>query len=193
MGFQKPHPHALYFFHLSTFPFQSLSCITHHALNQILKKSHIFHKLHCFFMICKKICKGQFRQHFFRNHVPLCMVQLWHMPHPFHILLVSWEFLKSPQPFYFLLLHISAHILELQAAVWGINSSALVPPPPQTLCQETHNYPYIPLCHHVQNLLSPPILEKFHIFLLVIQFKISAECTLPSVFQFPCTASCNDE
>jgi hypothetical protein len=87
------------------------------------------------------------------------------MPHPFHILLVSWEFPKCPQPFHFSLLHISAHALELQATVWGINSSAPVPPPPQTLCQEPHNnYSYTPLCCHVQNLLFPHSGEVSHIF-----------------------------
>lgn len=153
-GFSKTTSPFLMFFHLSTFPFHSLFCITHPALNQILKKSHIIHKLHCLFMVCKKICKGQFHQHSFRNRVPLSMVQLWHMLHPF-ILLVSWEFLKSPQPFHFSLLHIATHALELQATLWGISSSAPVPPPPQTLCQEPYNnYPYSPLCCHVQNLLS---------------------------------------
>jgi hypothetical protein len=87
--------------------------------------------------------------------------------HPFHILLVSWEFLKCPQPFYFLLLYISAHALELQATVWGINRSAHVPPPPQTLCQEPHNnYSYTPSCCHVHNILFPPFWRSFTYFCL---------------------------
>jgi len=47
--FKNHIPIPYIFFNLSTFPFHSLFCITHHALNQILKKSHIFHKLHCLF------------------------------------------------------------------------------------------------------------------------------------------------
>jgi len=86
--FKKGIPIPYIFLHLSTFPFHSLFCITHHALNHILKKSHIFHKLHCLFMVCKKICKGQFCQYSFRNHLPLSMVQLWHIPHPPGILRV---------------------------------------------------------------------------------------------------------